>query len=291
MGGLAGAAGVLFGGLLTQGPGWRWVLFVNPPVCLVALVAAFRLLRPERSRAARGRFDATGAALVTGGMLLLVYALVDAPTTGWTATRTILELCGAALVLALFVINEARIANPLAPLSILRVKGLAAADVTQLFTFAGLFAMFFFLTLHMQTVLGWSPVRAGVAYLPLTAGFIFSASLASQLIGRIGTRPIIVAGGLVAAAGLYLFSHIAVHGAYVHDILPGLMLTSVGGGGVFVGVTTAANSGVGADRAGLAAGLLNTSQQLGGSLGLAILSAVATARTTAVLHTGTAVAA
>jgi MFS family permease len=137
----------------------------------------------------------------------------------------------------------------------------------------------------MQTVLGFSPIRAGVAYLPLTAGFIVSASVSSQLIGRIGTRPLIVAGSLIAAGGLYWFSNIPLHGVYAHDILPGLLLVSIGGGGVFVGVTTAANAGVGADEAGLAAGLLNTSQQLGGSLGLAILTALATARTDDVLRT------
>lgn len=284
VGGVAGAAGGLFGGLLTQGPGWRWVLFVNPPVCVAVTLAALWLLRAERRRASTARFDLPGAVLATGGMLLLVYALVDAPSTGWAATRTIAELTAAVVVLAGFVINEMRARNPLAPLSILRVRGLAAADAAQLVTFAGIYALFFFLTLYMQTVLLWSPLRTAVAYLPLAAGFAVSAGVASQLIGRVGTRPVVVAGALLAASGLWTFSNLSVHGAYAHDMLPGLMLVSLGGGGVFVGVTTAANAGVSADQAGLAAGLLNTSQQLGASLGLAILSALATARTADVLH-------
>jgi len=285
--GVAGALGGVFGGLLTQGPGWRWVLFVNPPVCVLAVCAALWLLRGERRSTSAARFDLPGAVLATGGMLLLVYALVDAPSTGWGAARTIAELSVAAGVLVAFVINERLARNPLAPLSILRVKGLAAADATQLVTFAGLYALFFFLTLYMQTVLGWSPLRTAGAYMPLAIALVISAGGVSQLIPRVGTRPLIVAGALVAGVGLWWFSGIGVQAAYAHDMLPGLLLVAVGGGAVFVSATTAANAGVGADKAGLAAGLLNTSQQLGGSLGLAILSALATARTADVLHGAT----
>jgi EmrB/QacA subfamily drug resistance transporter len=282
--GVAGALGGVFGGLLTQGPGWRWVLFVNPPVCVLAVLAALWLLRSERGSASARRFDLPGAVLATGGMLLLVYALVDAPGTGWGSARIIAELSVAVAVLVAFVINERLARNPLAPLSILRLRGLAAADATQLVTFAGLYALFFFLTLYMQTVLDWSPLRTAGAYMPLAIALIISAGGASQLIPRLGTRPLMVGGALVAGVGLWWFSGIGVQAAYVHDMLPGLLMVAVGGGAVFVAATTAANAGVGADRAGLAAGLLNTSQQLGGSLGLAILSALATARTTDLLH-------
>jgi EmrB/QacA subfamily drug resistance transporter len=285
--GIGGAAGVLFGGLLTEGPGWRWVLFINVPFSAVALLGAFALLNRERVRAGRlANFDALGAFLVTGGMLLLVYTLVKAPDVGWGAGRTVAGLASAAVLLTTFVVNELRVRNPLVPLSILKVKGVAAADATQLVALAGFLPMFFFLTLYMQTVLGYSPIQTGVAYLPLTGGFIIAASISSQLFARIGTKPVVVFGMVIAAAGLYWLSRVPVDGSYVSDILPGLLTVSIGMGGVFTGLTTAANAGVDQDKAGLAAGLLNTGQQIGWALGLAILSAVATAQTKSVLRAG-----
>jgi EmrB/QacA subfamily drug resistance transporter len=288
--GLGAAAGVFFGGVLSAGPGWRWVLFVNLPVCVLIVVGAFRLLSGERPHRARRTFDLRGAVLVTGGMLLLVYALVKAPDVGWSTARTITELAGAAAILTAFVVNELRVANPIVPLTILRVKGIAAADATQMIALAGFLPMFFFLTLYMQTVLGYSPIQTGIAYLPLTAGFIIAAGVSSQLFARIGTKPIVVVGAVIAAGGLYLLSRVTVDGSYVSDILPGLLVVSLGMGGVFTGLTTAANAGIDEDKAGLAAGLLNTGQQLGGALGLAILSALATAQTRSLLHGGHAVA-
>jgi EmrB/QacA subfamily drug resistance transporter len=285
--GIGGAAGVLFGGLLTEGPGWRWVLFINVPFSAIAFAGAFMLLKRERMRTARlANFDAFGAALVTGGMLLLVYALVKAPDVGWGTARTIAELAGSALLLGAFVANELRVANPLVPLSILRVKGVAAADATQMVALAGFLPMFFFLTLYMQTVLDYSPIQTGIAYLPLTGGFIIAASISSQLFARVGTKPVVVLGTVIAAAGLYWLSRIPVDGSFVPDILPGLLTVSIGMGGVFTGLTTAANAGVDQNKAGLAAGLLNTGQQLGTALGLAVLSALATARTSSLLHAG-----
>ncbi len=285
--GLGGAVGVLFGGLLTEGPGWRWVLWVNVPFAAVALVGAFVLLKRERGSSARlANFDALGAFLVTGGMLLLVYSLVKAPDVGWGATRTIGGLALAGALLAAFVVNEMRASNPLVPMSFLRVKGVAVADATQLVTAAGFLPMFFFLTLYMQTVLDYSPIQTGLAYLPLTAGFIVASSISSQLFARIGTKPVIVVGAVIASAGLYWLSRIPVDGSYVSDILPGLLISSIGLGGVFVGATTAANAGVSEDKAGLAAGLLNTGTQLGAALGLAVFSALATERTTSVLQAG-----
>jgi EmrB/QacA subfamily drug resistance transporter len=284
--GIGGAAGVLFGGLLTEGPGWRWVLFVNVPFAAVAFVGAFALLKKERMRMRLASFDALGALLVTGGMLLLVYTLVKAPDVGWGATRTIGGLAVAGLTLVAFVANELRVANPLVPMSILRVKGVGVADATQMVTVAGFLPLFFFLTLYMQTVLHYSPIQTGVAYLPLTGGFIIAAGISSQLFARIGTKPVILVGAVIAAGGLYWLSRIPVDGTYVSDILPGLLIASIGLGGVFTGVTTAANAGVGEERAGLAAGLLNTGQQIGSALGLAILSALATARTSSLLHGG-----
>ena len=277
--GLASATGVFLGGLLTEGPGWRWVLFVNPPIAAVLLVAVFRLIPGERHRARLVNFDVTGTALATGGMLLLVYALVKAPEQGWGSGRTVGELGGAALLLIGFLLNELRSRNPLMPLTIFRVRGLGAADVTMLVAAAGLIAMFFFLTLYMQNVLGYSPLQTGAAYLPFTGGVAVSAGVSSQLMSRIGTRPLIVVGNLIGAGGLYYLSRIPADGSYLADLLPGMMITSLGLGAMFVGIATAANAGVSADTAGLAAALLNASQQVGGALGLAIFSAIATART------------
>ncbi|MDT3399244.1 MFS transporter [Streptomyces sp. B1866] len=277
--GLASAAGVLLGGVLTEGPGWRWVMFVNPPVCVLILFAVFRLIPGERPPARPASFDVRGALLSCAGMLLLVYALVEAPDEGWGSVRTVGGLAGAAALLAAFLVNERSARDPLVPLSIFRVKGLAAADATQLIGVAGFLSMFFFLTLYMQNVLGFTEIETGLAYLPVCVGVGLAAGVASKLFARVGTRPVIVAGCLVAAAGVYLLSRIPVDGSYVSDLLPGLTIMSLGLGAVFVAITTAANAGVPADRAGLAAALLNAAQQIGGALGLAIFSAVATART------------
>jgi EmrB/QacA subfamily drug resistance transporter len=283
VGGLASAAGVLLGGLLTEGPGWRWVMFVNPLASVLVLGGIFWLIGRERHRARLADFDIPGTILATAGMLLLVFGLVKAPDQGWGTSRTIAELTGAVALLAAFVINEQRSNKPLLPLSIFRTRGLAAADATQLIAFAGFLAMFFFLTLYMQNVLGYSPIQTGASYVPLTFGVGVAAGITSQLLSRVGTRPVIVAGSLIAAGGVYYLSRIPVHGSYLTDLLPGMMIMSIGLGAVFVAVTTAANAGVPADKAGLAAALLNSSQQVGGALGLAIFSAIATSRTSHLL--------
>ncbi len=273
------AAGVSIGGLLAEGPGWRWVMFVNLPIIALSLPATLRLLPNDRKRALGGEFDLQGALLATGGMLLLVFALIRAPVVGWGSAQTILQLGGAAAALAAFAANELRATNPLFPFSILRVKGLAAADVTQLVAFAGFLSMFFFVTLYMQEVLHFSPIQAGLAYLPVTGAFAISAGLTTQLITRIGTRPVIVAGALIAAAGIYWLSRVPVDGTYAGNVLPGLVAMPLGAGAVFVGATIAANAGVPAHLAGLAAALLNAARQVGSALGLAIFSAIATGRT------------
>ena len=216
VGGLASAAGVLLGGLLTDGPGWRWVFFVNPPAAALVLVArlpADRAGRPPR-RERRG-FDLVGAVLVTAGMLLLVFTLVQAPDEGWGSTATVLRLVGVGVLLVAFVAKEATGAHPLLPLTIFRVRGLAAADVTQLIAFAGFLAIFFFLTLYMQNVLGYSPIKTGAAYLPLCGAIGVSAGITGQLIARIGTRPLIVGRRLITSAGVFELSRIPVHGSYV----------------------------------------------------------------------------
>ena len=285
MAGLANALGVVLGGLISQGPGWRWVFFVNPPVCVLVLIATYRLIRPEPRPARVANFDLRGAILATSGMLLLVFALVEAPGHGWGSARTVGELAGAFVLLAAFLVNEQFNSNPLAPLSIFRIKGLAAADSTQLIAIAGFYSMFFFVTLYMQNVLGYSQIKAGLAYVPLCAGVGIAAGICSKVLTRTGSRAVIVAGLVVAAGGLYWLSRIPVHGSYLSDLFPGSMIMSVSLGAVFVAVTVAANAGVPSDKAGLAAALLNTSQQVGGALGLAIFSAVATSHTNHLLNT------
>jgi len=288
VGGLASAAGVLFGGLLTEGPGWRWVMFVNPLAAVFVLAGVFALLKSDRPRRAPlANFDLLGSLLATSGLLLLVYSLVEAPAQGWGDIRTIGGLAVAAGLLVAFVLNEQRHRNPLLPLSIFRVPGLSVADITQLIAFAGFLSLFFLLTLYMQNVLGYSPIQTGAAYLPLCFGVGISAGVSSELLSRLGTRPVIVAGCVIAAGGLYWLSRIPVDGSFLTDLLPGMMVLSMGLGAVFVGVTTAANAGVSGDRAGLAAALLNTCQQVGAALGLAVFSVIATSRTTDLLANGT----
>jgi MFS family permease len=274
--GVAAAAGVFLGGAFAQGPGWRWVFFVNPPICLLIAAAAAVLLAADGDRReAAGFFDWQGAVLVTGGMLALVYGLVRAPTVGWTSTQSAGALVGSGALLTAFLRNELTARQPLVPFAILRVRGLLAANLTQLIAFSGFIGMFFFATLYMQETLSYSPLRAGAAYLPVTAGFAVAGGIAAQLLPRVGTRPVVVAGCLVAASGIGWVSRVPAPGSYPTDILPGFLLMALGAGAVFVAITAAANAGVPADQAGLAAGLLNSSQQLGSALGLAVLSAVA----------------
>src|SRR5919197_2575079 len=261
-------------------------MFVNPIACALVLPSVFRLIEGERGRRRLANFDALGAILVTGGMLMLVYALVRAPIAGWGSARTVGELAGAVALLALFVFNETRQRAPLAPLSIFRINGLGFSNVTQLVAFAGFLALFFYVTLYMQNVLGYSAIQTGLAYLPICFAAAVSAGISSQLLSRVGTRPVIVVGAIIAAGGLYWLSRIPVRGSYLADLLPGMLVLALGAGGVFVGVATAANAGVPADKAGLAAALLNASQQLGGALGLAVLTAVSTSRTSHLISAG-----
>ena len=214
MAGISSIAGVALGGVITASLGWRWVLFVNLPVCVAVLAGASRLAVESKTEPFGGKgfdlpaFDLPGALLGTGGMLLLVFGLVRAPVVGWGASGTIGVLAGAAALLALFAFNETRSKNPLVPVAIFRVKGLTAADATQVIAMAGFYSMFFFLTLYMQNVLGFSPTRAGLAYVPVAAMVAVAAGLGTVLITRTGTRPLIVGGALIAAGGVFWLSHI-----------------------------------------------------------------------------------
>ena len=284
--GSGGAAGVLLGGILTETLGWEWVLFVNTPIGIAAALLAPRLLEDSRDES-RASFDIAGAVSVTAGLVLLVYTLVDANDAGWGSTQT-LVLGGIALVLlAAFLVIESRTRHPLMPFSIFRLRTLRGANVIGLLLGMSLFSMFFFISLYMQQVLGYEPLKAGLAYLPLAGLIIVSAGLASQLVTRVGFKPTLVAGLLFVAAGLLWFGQVsAPGGSYVGDVLFPSMLAAIGLGLSFVPVTIAAVTNVKPDEAGLASGLINTSQQVGGALGLAILATVATSTTDDVFASG-----
>ena len=284
--GLASGVGVFLGGVLTETESWRWVFWVNLPVSAVLLFATFRIVEPDTRAPGARDFDLLGAFLGTGMMLLLIFTLVKAPDVGWGSGRTTGGLVGTVALLLGFLAHERRHRNPLVPLSIFRIPGLAAADATQVIAMAGFYSMFFFITLYMQDVLGFSQLQAGSAYIPVTITVAISAGIASTLFARVGTRPVIVGGALIAAVAVYWLSKIPVDGSYLHDLLPPMVIMALGLGWVFVGVNTAANAGVPPDKAGLAAALVNTSTWLGGALGLAIFSVIANSRTTDLLAGG-----
>jgi EmrB/QacA subfamily drug resistance transporter len=272
--GSGGAAGVLLGGVLTDGLGWEWVLWVNVPIGLAAAALAPRLIAESRSEAATRHFDFGGAVSITAGLSLLVYALVDANDAGWGSARTIVLLIVSAILIAAFVAIERRSHWPLVPFRIFRLRTLTGANVVGLLVGASLFSMFFFISLYMQQVLGYSAIKSGLSYLPLAVSIIISAGIASQLVTRIGFKLVLAAGMTFIAAGLIWFSQVPVHGSFASDILGPSLLAAVGLGFAFVPTTIAAVSGVADREAGLASGLINTSQQIGGALGLAILSAI-----------------
>src|SRR5947207_3133193 len=220
----------------------------------------------------------TGAVTVTGGLMSLVYAIVDAQNAGWGSTKTLGFFALALVLLAAFVVIESRAKAPLVRLSIFRIRSLFTANIAMFLAMSGMFAMFFFNTLYIQRVLGYGPLEAGLAFLPFTAGIMISASIASQFAPRIGVRPVAAAGFLLTAAGLLLLTQLPVHGSYVADVLPSIVLSSLGMGAVFMPLTLIATTGLDNDDQGLASGLFNTSQQVGGALGLAVLSTLATSK-------------
>jgi EmrB/QacA subfamily drug resistance transporter len=285
--GAGGAAGVLLGGILTSGLSWRWVLFVNVPIGIMAAISAPRILVESRAEGATRTFDIPGAVTVTAGLSLLVYAVVDAVNAGWGSTATILRLGGAAVLLGTFLIIEARTSEPLMPFSIFRLRTLRGANAVGLLIGMSLFSMFFFISLYLQNVLHDSALKAGLSYLPLSAGIILSAGAAAQLVNRLGFKPVLITGLLLIAVALLWFSQVpGTGGSFAADVLGPSILAAVGLGLAFVPVTIAAVTGTAPREAGLASGLINTSQQVGGALGLAILATVANSRTQSLFHAG-----
>ena len=285
--GAGGAAGVLLGGILTSGLSWRWVLFVNVPIGIIAALLAPRTLVESRADDGTSTFDVPGAVTVTAGLALLIYAVVDTVNIGWGSTATLLRLAGAAVLLLAFLAIERRQQYPLMPFSIFRLRTLRGANIVGLLIGMSLFSMFFFISLYLQNVLHYSPIKTGISYLPLAVGIILSAGAASQLVTRVGFKPPLIAGLLLVAGALLWFSQVpATGGAFAADILGPSLLAAFGLGFAFVPVTIAAVTGTEPSEAGLASGLINTSQQVGGALGLAILATVANSRTQSLFHTG-----
>ena len=274
------AIGLVAGGALVSWLSWRWVFFVNVPIGAVAALASLHVVGESRGPQ-DGRFDVAGAVSVTGGLAALVFGLVRANEWGWTSATTIGVFVAAAILLAIFVVVQVRVSHPLVPPRLFRSRNLVGADVGMLLVGAGVFAMFFFLTLYMQEVLQYSAVRTGVGYLAVTASSITSATIGSRILARVGARRVIVAGFLVVAAGLALLVRISPTTGYL-DILPSLVLIGAGNGAAFVSMTSSAVAGVPSEDTGVAAALLNASQQVGGSLGIGLLTAVAAARFEAV---------
>jgi len=277
--GAGGAAGVLFGGILTDGLGWEWVLWVNVPVALIAAALTPRLIPESRSESATRHFDAAGAVTVTAGLSVLVYALVDAADAGWGSGQTLGLLALSAALIAAFVAIELRSQAPLMPFRIFRLRTLTGANIVGLLVGGSLFSMFFFISLYVQQVLDYSAIDAGLSYLPLAVMIIVASGIASQLVTRVGFKPVLAAGMAFIAAALLWFSQISVSGSFASDILGPSLLAATGLGFAFVTTTIAAVSGVREQESGLASGLINTSQQIGGALGLAVLATIANSRT------------
>src|SRR5690242_20146153 len=273
------AFGLVLGGWLTQSFSWPWIFFVNVPVGIFAFFAAFRLVPESKDEHAHQGYDIAGAVTVTGGLMTLVYAIVKAETKGWGSAETLLLFLAAAVLLASFILIERRSKEPLVRLSIFRVRSLLTANVTMFLVASGMFAMFFFITLYLQRVLGYHPLKAGLSVLPFTAGIMVSAGLASNLAPRIGVRPVAAVGMILTAIGMLLFARMPVHVTYVADVLAPMIVAALGMGAVFMPLTLVATTGLEDEDQGLASGLFNTSQQVGGALGLAILSTIAAGRT------------
>jgi EmrB/QacA subfamily drug resistance transporter len=278
-----GAVGLVLGGLLTEKLSWPWIFFVNVPVGIVAFILSFRIVPESKDEEMHRSFDVAGATTVTGGLIALVYGIVRSSSSGWGSAEVLGFLGLAAVLLGAFLFIERRSAEPLVRLSIFSVRTVRGANVAMFVVAAGLFAQFFFNTLYVQRVLGYSPLEAGVAFLPFTAGIIIGAGLSQALLPKVGARELPVIGLALATIGMLLFLRLTPDGTYLTDLLPGIILASIGMGLTFVPVTLIATSGIPDGDAGLASGLFNTSQQIGGALGLAVLSTIATSKTTGVL--------
>jgi EmrB/QacA subfamily drug resistance transporter len=285
IGGAGAAVGVLAGGVLTKYLGWEWIFFVNVPVGALAFVLAPRLVR--ESRAGRDTTqDVAGAVTITAGLALLVYAVSKAPDHGWASGWTLSRLAIAAVLLAAFVAIESRARDPLMPLHIFRVSTVAGANVSSLLLGAVTFANFFLLTLYVQQVLGWSALKTGVTFVATAGTAVLWAGVAQALVTRVGVKTVMVAGFITMTGGLLWYTQIPVHASYWSDLLPGYLLVGFALPFTFIPVSIAALAGVEAHEAGLASGLFNTAQQIGGAIGVAITSSVSLSHFNHLIKTG-----
>ncbi len=287
--GAGGAFGAIAGGVLTTYLSWRWVLFVNVPIGAIAGVGAIALLHERRRPDAERSLDVAGSLTGTGGLAVLVYGIVSTDTHPWGSTRTLLTLGIGVALLATFLLIQARFARlPLMPLSLFRSRSLSGANVVMLLAGIVFFAMWYFLSLYMQEVLGFGPLRTGLLFLPMTGSIIISSQLSSRLVSRFGPRPVLILGMLFTSAGFLWMAQLDATSTYANGVLGGAVFTTFGVGLSFTPLAMAATSGVPPNQAGLASGLLNTSRQVGGSIGLAALATLATARTQHLTLAGTA---
>jgi EmrB/QacA subfamily drug resistance transporter len=281
--GLGGAFGVIMGGVLTSYLSWRWVFYVNIPIGVAAAIAAQVLLtESRRTEAERQRLDVQGSLLATGGLALLVYTIVGTDTHPWGSWRTLGLLAAAIVILAIFVVTQTRVREPLMPLTLFRSRSVSAANVVMLLLGVVFFSMWYFLSLYLQDVHGYGALKTGLLFLPMSVAIITGAQIAGRVLGRVGPQRLLVVG-LGMSAGFAWLTQLNATSSYVHGVLGGTLLITFGTGLSFAPLATAGTSGVHWTQAGLASGVLNTSRQVGGSIGLAALATVATDRTTHLL--------
>ena len=284
--GVGGAVGLLAGGALIEAISWRWVFFVNLPIGAMVLALAPRIVPESRVDGAQGGYDVAGAIAITLGTIALVFTLIKADSWSWGSTKTIAGFAIALVLIGGFLLIEQRNRDPLVPLRIFSNRSLAASDVTMLMVAASLFGMFYFCTLYLQQVLGYGALKTGVSYLPFSVVLIGSSAGAAQAVNRFTPKPVLVVGLLISTVGFVLLTGVSAHGGYGKHVLPALVIIALGLGMTFVPITIAATAGVAPEESGLASGLLNTVQQVGGSLGLAVLATVSTTRANHALHAG-----
>lgn len=285
--GVSGVAGLLLGGAITQGPGWRWIFWINLPIGVLLIIAALRYLDADRPDQKYHKFDVVGAVTATAGVSLLAYAIVETNTYAWSSGRTITLLAVAVALIAYFFIHESLIAaEPLLAISLLRIRTVSSANAVQAVVNAGMFVMLYLATLYQQEVLHYTALQTGLVYVPMTAALIYFARLSTKLIPVLGIRYVVFIGALAGALALFLFTFITPHGTFLKNILGPSLLLSIGVALTFIPITIAAVSGVPADKRGIASGLINVSRTIGGALGLAIVSTIALNHATSLAKSG-----